>query len=249
VGRKRPQAAMALVNAAIARAAANGVARALKGDMLLAQGQLDAAVAAYRDTVQAAPEWPQGYHELALAQSVAKRNDDVIQTLRSGIEKTHGSSTLIGDLSNFYQRLGRPNDAIALYEEVLAKNPNSSLAANNLAMLLVTYRQDSGSLARAQKLADQLAASSEVALIDTRGWVKFKSGDFHGAESLLQQAVDKAPAAPEMRYHLGMAQLRSGEQQAAEQNLEAAVSSTREFVGLDEAKAALAQLKKVASVG
>jgi Tfp pilus assembly protein PilF len=85
--------------------------------------------------------------------------------------------------------------------------------------------------------------------MDTRGWVKFKSGDFHGAESLLQQAVDKAPTAPELRYHLGMAQLRSGEQQAAQQNLETALHSERPFAGMDEAKAALAQLKKAVSVG
>jgi tetratricopeptide (TPR) repeat protein len=249
MGRKQTQAAMARVNAAIARAAGNAVARNLKADMLLAQGQVDAAIAAYQDTVQAAPSWPQGYHGLALAQMVAKRNDDAIQTLQSGIEKTQGASTLIGDLSNFYQHLGHANDAIALYEGILAKNPNSSFAANNLAMLLVTYRQDAASLARAQKLADQLAASSEVNLIDTRGWVKFKSGDFHGAESLLQQAVDKAPSAPEMRYHLGMAQLRSGEQQAAQQNLESALDANRPFAGIDEARAALAQLKKVPSVG
>jgi predicted Zn-dependent protease len=117
-------------------------------------------------------------------------------------------------------------------------------AANNLAMLLVTYRSDTGSLTQAQKLADQLVSSSQPQMIDTRGWVKFKAGDFHGAESLLQQAVDKAPAAPEMRYHLGMAQLRSGEQQAAEQSLELALKTNSPFAGIDEARSALAQLKK-----
>jgi Tfp pilus assembly protein PilF len=156
---------------------------------------------------------------------------------------------LIGDLGRLYERLGRTGDAITLYDNLLAKDPNSSFAANNLAMLLVTYRQDGASLARAQKLAEQLATSSETSVIDTRGWVKFKSGDLHGAESLLQQAVDKQPSAPELRYHLGMAQLRSGERQSAQQNLETALSSDQPFVGEDDAKAALALLKKAASVG
>jgi Tfp pilus assembly protein PilF len=52
-----------------------------------------------------------------------------------------------------------------------------------------------------------------------------------------------------MRYHLAMAQLRSGEQQAAEQNLESAVNANRPFAGIDDAKATLAQLKKAAPVG
>jgi tetratricopeptide (TPR) repeat protein len=249
VSRKQLPAAMAQINATIARSPGNAVARNLKADVLLAQGQVDAAIAAYQDTVQAAPEWIQGYHGLALAQQMAKRNDDAIRSLQSGIEKTQGDNALVGELSNLYEHLGRVDDSIALYEGILAKDPNSFFAANNLAMLLVTYRQDAASLARARKLSDQLAASSAVNLIDTRGWVKFKSGDFHGAESLLQQAVDKQPAAPELRYHLGMAQLRSGEQQAAQQNLESALRANQPFAGIDEARAALAQIKKVASVG
>jgi Flp pilus assembly protein TadD len=114
-------------------------------------------------------------------------------------------------------------------------------------MLLVTYRHDAASLARAQKLADQLASSSLVDVIDTRGWVKYKSGDYFGAEALLQQAVDKAPDSPELRYHLGMAQLRSGETEPAAVNLETALRATRPFAGMDEARAELARLRKVAA--
>lgn len=247
MARKQGAAAIALVNEAIARSPGNPVARNLKGELLMAQGQTDAAISAYQDVVQAAPNWDQGYQGLALAQTAAKRYDDAVRTLRSGIEKTHDAPLLVGDLARLYERLGRVGEAIALYDGLLAKNPNSTFAANNLAMLLVTYRQDPVSLARAQKLAEQLASSSQVNLIDTRGWVKFKSGDLHGAESLLQQAVNQQPTEPEIRYHLGMAQLRSGESQAAQHNLETALGSQRPFAGQDEARAALTQLKKVAS--
>jgi len=63
------------------------------------------------------------------------------------------------------------------------------------------------------------------------------------ADTLAPPAVDKAPDAPEVRYHLAMAQLRSGEAQPAQQNLEAAVKSTRAFDDSDNARAELAQLK------
>lgn len=236
--------AMARLDATIAHSPRNALASDLKGDMLLAKGQIDACVAAYQAAIEAAPNWPQSYHDLAIAQQVAKRDEEAIRVLQSGIQQTQGAATLVGDLGNLYQRLGRSGDAIGMYEGLIEKNPHSAFAANNLAMLLVTYRQDAASLTRAQQLADQLAASAEPHLMDTRGWVRFKVGDFHGAESLLEQAVDKSPATPEIRYHLGMAQLRSGEQQAALQSLESALGANRPFAGIDEARQTLAQLKK-----
>lgn len=248
MSRKQTASAMARVNAVIARSPGNPMANKLNGELLLAQGQTDAAIAAFQDTVRVAPNWDQSYQGLALAQKAAKQYDDAVRTLQSGIQKTQGATILVGDLGRLYQSLGRASEAIALYEGLLAQNPNSLFAANNLAMLLVTYRQDRASVARAQSLAEQLAPSSDVSAIDTRGWVKFKSGDSHGAESLLRQAVDRQPTEPELHYHLAMAQLHSGEPQAAQQNLESALSSDRFFIGKDEARAALAQLKKVASV-
>jgi Tfp pilus assembly protein PilF len=46
-----------------------------------------------------------------------------------------------------------------------------------------------------------------------------------------------------MRYHLGMAQLKTGDRASAAKNLEAAVRSGRQFHGAKEAQAALEQIK------
>jgi cellulose synthase operon protein C len=75
-------------------------------------------------------------------------------------------------------------------------------AANNLAMLLVTHRNDTKSLQRAATLAERFATSEVPGLIDTYGWVKFKRGEYAEAVRRLQRAVDKAPESPELRYHL-----------------------------------------------
>ncbi len=246
---KQTARAMRRVDGVIASQPNSGAARALKGEVLASQGQLSSAIAAFQDAVRAAPAWGPGYQDLATAQRAASQNDEAIRTLQQGVEKTQGATALIESLGQAYQRAGRTDDAIALYDGVLAKNPQSTFAANNLAMLLVSAKTDSASLARAQKLADQLANSPVANAIDTRGWVKFKSGDYRGAALLLQQAVDKAPDAPEPRYHLAMAQLRSGAQQTATQNLEAALRSPQPFEGMDEARAALAELKKGTPAG
>ncbi len=255
LSQKRPAAALSLLDGVIAASPTNGLPKDLKGQVLLTTNQPAAAIAAFQATVQTAPEWSRAYSDLGAAQLLAKRPQDAIGTLQQGIARLEGargssdSDSLLSSLGNLYERLGRPQDAIALYQGELAKNPKSVFAANNLAMLLVTYRHDSASLAQAQKIADQLATLSVASVIDTRGWVKFKTGDFHGAESLLQEAVDKSPSAPELRYHLAMAQLRSGEPQAAQQNLESALQSAQPFSEMGDARAALAKLHKGGASG
>jgi len=246
---KHPAAALSFLDREIASFPADALPKDLKGQVLISTNQTAAAIAAFQSAVQTAPQWPRACSDLAAAQLIAKHPDDTVLTLQQGIArlqsaKGQSSDALLSNLGSVYERLGRPQDAIALYQGELARHPKSVFAANNLAMLLVTYRHDSASLSQAQSIADQLATLSVASVIDTRGWVKFKAGDFHSAESLLQEAVDKSPNAPEMRYHLAMAQLRSGEPQAAQQNLETALQTAQPFSGVDDARATLAQLHR-----
>jgi tetratricopeptide (TPR) repeat protein len=243
--RRQPTRAIARIEAVLAKYPRNGVAWTLKGQVLANGGHLAQAIAADEQAVEVAPTWPSGYHDLALTQVVAKQPTAAIRTLQSGIARAHDSATLVMDLSALYRRLNRPQDAIALYQGLLAKDPRSTFAINNLAMLLATYRHDAASLALARKLAGELSSSTEPAAIDTRGWVAYQSGDYHGAESLLQDAVNRSPRSAELRYHLAMAELRSGEPDVARQNLEAALASNEPFDGADQARSALARLTKL----
>ena len=56
---------------------------------------------------------------------------------------------------------------------MLARDPRNDVAANNLAMLLVTHRTDGASLERASKLTARFAESSNPAFLDTYGWVLY----------------------------------------------------------------------------
>ena len=116
------------------------------------------------------------------------------------------------------------------------RDPHSTVAANNLAMLLVTYRTDKPSLDRARALAERFASSRNPALIDTWGWVLYKRGENADAISALQKAVDKSPQSPVLLYHLAMAQLKSGARDSARTSLEQALKSSAAFSGRDEAK-------------
>jgi tetratricopeptide (TPR) repeat protein len=244
LARKEPAQALVRLDKAIADRPDNVVARNLKGELLIAQGQADAAIATFEETLSKAPKWWVPYRGLALAQLSAKRVDMAIQALERGLKSTEGAPGLSTDLAALYERLGRPDDAIRVYEAMVRRDPKSTGAANNLAMLLVSYRSDAASLERAQQLTEKLSALSEPAFLNTRGWVKFKRGEYQAAVSLLAQAVEKSPESPVMRYHLGMAQWRSGDQRAARENLEAAMKAGASFMGAKEAQAALEELKR-----
>lgn len=244
IARKEPAQALARLDKVINEQPTNVIARNLKGELLMAQGQLEPAMAAFEDAIAKAPTWWLPYRGLALAQLSAKRADAAIQSLERGLKSTNGASALSTDLAALYERLDRPNDAIRVYEAMVARDPKSAGAANNLAMLLVNYRNDAASLDRAQQLTEKLSSLREPAYLNTRGWVKFKRGEYQAALGLLAQAVEKSPESPVMRYHLGMAQLRTGDQRAARENLEAAVKTGTAFMGAKEAQAALEEIKR-----
>jgi len=245
LGREQSARAMTRVEAVIAKYPDDGLAWTLKGQILAKGGQFAQAIAANQHAIHVTPDWAPGYHDLALTQFAAKQTNAAIKTLQAGIRQTQ-DSMLIQDLSALYMQLGRPQDAITLYQGLLAAHPKSDFLINNLAMLLANNRHDAASLALARKLAGELAGSSDPAAIDTRGWIAYQNGDYHGAESLLQDAVSRSPNSAEMRYHLAMAELRSGEPDVARQNLQEALASNEPFIGADQARSELAQLTKLA---
>ena len=114
-------------------------------------------------------------------------------------------------------------------------------------MLLVTYRKDDKSLARAEELAKQFAKSPNPAFLDTYGWVLYVRGRYADAVPVLKEAVAKAPQAQVLQYHLGMAQLKAGDRAAARTSLEAAVKGEASYPGIEEARATLAGLNKSGS--
>jgi predicted Zn-dependent protease len=121
-------------------------------------------------------------------------------------------------------------------------NPRSPLAANNLAMLLATYKSDRASLEEARELTWSFSASTDPSLLDTAGWVQLKLGESDQALSILDKAAQRAPDSHVIRYHLGMAELGAGERKRARTDLEFALGDGASFAGAEDARKALAKL-------
>ena len=234
--------AISLVRGAVEHAPDNALLQNLLGELCLADRSYPQSVAALSEAMRLAPHWWVPYRNLARARSAASDPAGTLAAYEAGVKAT-AEPVLVVDLAELYVSEGRSDDAIRQYELLHERSPHLELAANNLAMLLVTYRSDQASLDRARDLTVGFATSDVGALLDTRGWVLFKRGDVPEALSLLQRAAVESPNSRVILYHLGMAQLKAGQSDKARASLEAALAGGESFTGTNEARLALAQLR------
>lgn len=242
VGQKRVPEALKNLDAVAAQLPQSSFALNLKGEVLLSQKRTADAVAEFKTAIEREPKYWPPYRNLAFAQSFDHDNDRAIATLRAGIGAAASPEPLETELALLYERTGKLDDAIGVYENSLQRNPNSDVIANNLAMLLVNHRSDQASLDRAKLLTARFSASSNADFLDTYGWVLYKRGDAAAAVNALQSALSKTPDSPVSLYHVGMAQALAGQADAARDNLTRSLKSGRSFSGMDEARATLDKL-------
>ncbi len=126
-------------------------------------------------------------------------------------------------LGGALERIGDYEGAISEYEGVLAQEPGSMVAANNLASLLADHRADKSSLERASSLAVSLQQSQVPQFKDTLGWVNYRRGDYKTATQLLEQAAVALPNLALIHYHLGMSYAAMGQNAKAAQEYKIAL--------------------------
>jgi tetratricopeptide (TPR) repeat protein len=245
VTQKRVPEAMKRLDRAIAAQPAESFAPFMKGELLLEQGRFTDAMDAYKLAMQRTPKWWAPYRGLAKAQFAAKNPDAALATLRDAQPTVDKPDQLALAMAQYYESVNQLDDAIREYEVALRTNPQSEVAVNNLAMLLVTYKTDPASLDRAKSLAARFSDSSNPSFLDTYGWVLYRHGEAAASVPVLERVVAKAPGAPVALYHLGMAQSQAGSSTQARENLERAVNSGMKFAGIDEARATLDKLAKL----
>jgi tetratricopeptide (TPR) repeat protein len=240
----RADEAEARVRKTLAQSPANAAAHNLLGELLLARREMAGASAEFSAALAATPRWWLPYRNLALAQLGAKDTAAAVETLERGLKATGHEPALATELAALQERLGKIDAAIKVYDELHRRVPRSELAANNLAMLLVTYRKDAASLDRARDLTAAFVNSNNPALLDTHAWVRVRRGEYAAALPLLERAVRQAPDSRVIRYHLATAQLESGQRTQAAENLERALSTPGDFAGAASARAMLAELRR-----
>lgn len=222
----------------------NAVAHNVKGEIFLAQKQLDKAIVAFDKAIFSKPKWWIPYRNKAAAFDLKKENELSIQTLLEGVKKVENPAILQLELAQNYQQQDKYEQAILVYEDILKHTQDSELAANNLATLLINHREDDKSLQRALELAKIIEKSTNPFFRDTVGWTYYVNGNYEKALDALLYAGSKLPDLNVVQYHLGMAYYNLNDFNSALPYLEKSIASGEPYQGRDEAEKVIKKIRK-----
>ncbi len=208
----------------------------LEQDYAQAREKLDQAISKGKS-------WMVPYRNKALSYKAEGELEQAILTLEQGVKEVENDGQLRLELAQLYEANQNVDAAIEQYE-VLNQGDNAPLfAANNLAMLLVTYKDDEASLEKASRVAESLRGATNPMFMDTLGWVYYKRNQLDLALPLIKEAAQRAPDVAQINYHLALALHSKAQHDSAIEYLEKAVNSDQSFVGKSHAKDLLGELK------
>jgi tetratricopeptide (TPR) repeat protein len=213
---------------------------ALRGQTLLAAGDLDGAEQAFDAALSL-------YGEHAPAEAgkgwVALRRGDaaaaVIHLERAAAWAPENADIGYG-AAQARLASGDETGAVAALEKLLRVQPEHAASANELAFLLARRGESLDLALRLAERAARLAPSPEVS--DTLGFVRWRRGETQQARSALEAALAERPDYATARYHLALVQKGAGDDGAARASLERALAGAP-FPEADEARLLLEQLR------
>ncbi|MCG7923574.1 MAG: tetratricopeptide repeat protein [Candidatus Thiodiazotropha lotti] len=241
-GLKQADEALKQVNQAVTTDPNHYLAYNLLGEIHLSQKRLKEADKAFERSLSINEKWPVPYRNLVKVKLMEGKQADAVAMLRRGYQNSLDPALGI-ELANTQDKLGQVDESIQIYQQILDKNPDNVLAANNLAMILLRGKPDQTKQDQALKLVEGFSTSENPIVLDTLGWTHYKRGETDKAISVLRRALRKNSNIPEIDYHLALAYKQIGNMDAAKTHLDAALSSGKPFEGISEAKSLQARLQ------
>ena len=188
---------------------------------------------------KAYPESDVALIELAKFQFNAGARDKAFAMVKTWLKDHLDNVAVTAFLAESLMAENQESEAVAVYENLLAKLPGNVVVLNNLANLLM-----SSSPQRALDYAAQAhqAELDNPRVADTYGWLLLRTGDKKQSLTLIKQAFDALPNLPEVHYHYAAALAESGETAQAKRELEKLLNSERKFSVRNQAELLLKRL-------
>ncbi len=218
--------------------------RFLDAGMMVLGGELEEAEAVYRDLLAEFPGAEAPLRVLYGLLEAQGRSEDAAGLLDAVLAEAPQAPL---PLMLRASRLERERDfegAIAIYEDLYARDRDNIVLANNLASLLATHRADDESVERAFNIARRLRGTEVPAFQDTYGWIQYRRGNPEVALEYLEPAAAGLPQDPFVQFHLGMVYHALGRQGDARRQLERAleIAADAPLPQFEEAREVLATL-------
>jgi tetratricopeptide (TPR) repeat protein len=205
-------------------------------------GHVSRAEELLKSAIAADPGRTEPYGTLAHFYMQQNRLDDgrrVFEQIVDRDPRPVGALTMIGII---LRKQNRTEEAVEYYRRALAIDADAAVAANNLAWIYADQGQllEEG-LRLARVARSRLPNQPEV--VDTIGWLYYKSRQPQLAVPYLKEAIDLSPRNPQYRYHLAATYARAGETQLARTTLQEAMKLGTDFPEAEEARRLLARLR------
>jgi tetratricopeptide (TPR) repeat protein len=217
--------ALALSRQLVADNPDNLALRAINASVDSANGNLDTAITAYREILSAEPRAANVWLELARVTQRRDGAEAANAVVEEALAVVPEDANLLWASASYKEQNRDFDGAIAIYERLYERNTDSIVAANNLASLLATYRDDAESLDRAWAVARRFRDTDIPAMQDTYGWILYRRGESAEAVPYLESAARGLPNDALVQYHLGKA-----------------------YAALDRSDEALAQFRKAVQI-
>ena len=163
---------------------------------------------------------------VSLALIDEKRGDPVggVARLEKTLARNPGENRAIMTLAAIEERRGNWRHALDIVERHLTKHPGSVEALNFWGFVAADHGHALELAGKRLQVANAIDPGSG-GLIDSLGWVRFRSKDLTKATMFLEQAARLEPTDPEIQWHLG-------EIYAARKESERAAAAFRRALGL-----------------
>ncbi|MEO7191974.1 MAG: tetratricopeptide repeat protein [Vicinamibacterales bacterium] len=209
----------------------------------MAVGDLEKAEDALRKAIELDPDRLEAYGLLGTLYAREKRLNEANANFEAIAKRNPSNVSAALMLGMIHEVRGQTAEAERRYRGVLAVDPQSPVAANNLAWLYASTGRNLNDALELAKIAHR-RLPDESHVNDTLGWTYYRLGQFSQAVTHLEVSATKDPEAAMTHYHLGMAYAQSGEPLLARQSLTRALAFHTEFDGIAEARTTLASLPK-----
>ena len=209
------EGALAIANEIADTHADNPRAQIILGNTKLALRDYSGAETTLKSLVESHPKFEQGWIYLLRSQSAQGRTDEARETVDRALSENPDAPNILWAKASFLERANDIDGAIEIYEVLYERNSNASVVANNLASLLVTYRDDEESLERAFVIGRRLRGTSVPPFQDTYGWILFRRGEHEEAVTYLEPAANALPDDPIVQFHLASVYVALGQNEDA----------------------------------
>jgi tetratricopeptide (TPR) repeat protein len=238
---KAPDAALARVQAQLARVPASAALHRVLGSVHVRRQEPSQAEAAFVKSLQLDPAAVAPYLALAELYNASGQYEQALE--RVGRALGMDGKSLMGHMlaGLIHERKGDVAKARQAYERALAVKPRFAPAANNLAYLHSLHGGDKEKALELAQLAKEVAPD-EPHISDTLGWILYRRGIYQRALALLKDSAAKLPDNAVVQYHLGMAHYKAGSRDSARDALTRALHLNPQFPGIEEARSTLASL-------